>query len=264
MGKLRRRSTHNSTSAAPQHQTEGQLDLRTAEQLAQQQFRGFIELAARQGGQVRCGDVWGTRCRAWVTPPDFNHAGHGDHGIMRMVAKHPQCPPYLLRQLSWSPASRVRRQVARHPQCPPDLVLEMGLRDRDLDVYTEALLHPKFPAGEYPAVIRRMDASAINRLARRPECSMELLRAVGVPGNAWYGYHNNIARHSNCPPDLLREYAASALASGLSTSVAKNPNCPPDLLIQLLNHPVAQTRRAALDHPNLPEEYRVLAAVAAS
>jgi len=29
-------------------------------------------------GQVlRCGDVWGTKCQAWVKPPEYTHGNHG-------------------------------------------------------------------------------------------------------------------------------------------------------------------------------------------
>jgi hypothetical protein len=31
-------------------------------------------------GQVmRCGEVWGTKCQAWVGPPGYTHGSHGQH-----------------------------------------------------------------------------------------------------------------------------------------------------------------------------------------
>jgi len=236
--------------------TSGQIDMQTIEHLAHSMEHQYTQEANKTGGQIRCGKVWNTGCRAWVRAPTFSHGVHGDLGTLRLAAQHPQCPPELLEQLATHQSSNVRCAVARHPHCPHSLLERFAMSERHMSVATEALLHPALSPEIYQAATKRLDAAAIYHLANRPECSTELLRVMAA--SVWGGYRNRIAQHPNCPMDLLRQWVRAPLASGITTAVARNPQCPPDILIELLRHPVDNTSQAAATHPNLPEEYRTL------
>jgi hypothetical protein len=69
-----------------------------------------------------------------------------------------------------------------------------------------------------------------------------------------------VVGHDKCPPQLLNP-AASSTDAVVRLSVAKHHNTPPATLIKLLADQDATVRAAAMANPNLPEEYRRLAAV---
>lgn len=129
-----------------------------------------VDLMAQSGPQRRCGEVWGTRCRALVHPPDFRHGNHGrsletriraanegaDATVLVMLAQDPtdvvrtglalndHCPPEVLAQLAGDPDHHTRWAVAQHPHTPPETLAQL-LRDRDLVVRQAALQHPNLP-----------------------------------------------------------------------------------------------------------------------
>jgi len=69
--------------------------------------------------RLRCGEVWGTRCRAWVDPPDFSHGEHPSPEGRAARAQDPACPPGLLQLLAGDSGWGVRKAARANPQCPP-------------------------------------------------------------------------------------------------------------------------------------------------
>jgi len=76
-----------------------------------------LDLVAQAGELVwmRCGDMWGTDCRAWVQGPGWRHARHGyARRDRRAAAWRPSCPPDLLLQLNTDHDEVLQAAVARH------------------------------------------------------------------------------------------------------------------------------------------------------
>lgn len=247
----------NSAADGPPSHLEAEI-----RQLAEAKRQELIQQASQSGGRLRCGQVWGTSCRAWVQSPEFSHNNHAECSDHRLAAQHPRCPVPVLVYLAQSSDVRVRRAVIRNPHCPLTVLRQLAMRDQDSSVVGEALLHPQMPPEEYQAILQRADAGFIYHLAKRPECSSALLTAMAMSKRIFGGSLTSIARHPNCPPALLRAWVDAPITYGLSTAVASNPDCPLDILLRLLTHRVTRTRKAALENPNLPEEYRHLARMA--
>ena len=68
--------------------------------------------------QRRCGEVWGTRCQAWVGPPDWRH--HHHPGNPRGLRRHPD-PGQLLRLVE---ARELDDEQIKQLVCNPRLNLE--------------------------------------------------------------------------------------------------------------------------------------------
>ena len=216
--------------------------------------------------RVRCEDVWEGGCRRWVQAPDFSHR-RPDHGVVRpglvplsagcppevlswlaqhvssgvrsMVAADPSCPRALLRQLAHDEVDTVRHGVASHPNCPLE-VLEQLADDPYWRVPLALMANPRTP----PDVISRVVQASLGNYAM--ESVSQRRAAAGNPV---------------CPPQVLRQLSDCA-DRHVRIRVARHPQCPPDVLLHMMLDEHPQVRRAALENPNLPEEYRVLGPVA--
>jgi len=48
----------------------------------------------------RCGEVWGTKCQAWVTPPEYTHGKHPTRGTRERYVYRADADPRVLEGLS--------------------------------------------------------------------------------------------------------------------------------------------------------------------
>lgn len=129
---------------------------------------------------------------------------------------------------------------SRH--CPPP-VIDVLVRSKPY--YSELLLNAACNPGCLPQTLRYI----YDRAQTLSSPGEDVPVMVAVLGNA------------NCPPHL-RERAARHQTSRVRFELSKMPGCPPDVLVQLLGDSVPEIRDRALQHPNLPEEYRRLRQVA--
>lgn len=129
--------------------------------------------ASQPGHPMRCGEVWGTQCRAWVQAPHFRHPGHpGDPARLR---RHPD-PGQLIDRVG--PAALTAPQVSqllRNPRTQLEHVLtliEGGQMGAVLDVVGQVwdndlklLHHPRqWGTAQWEAALSRWPVDASNYL----------------------------------------------------------------------------------------------------
>jgi hypothetical protein len=127
----------------------------------------------------RCGDVWGTRCRSWVQPPQFSHGRHGVHHEDTSYWQvppdlGPNCPPEVLTHLASGGHQMLRQEAARHHRCPPATLAQLAVDPR-----------PQ---------VRLAVSYNIN-------CPPYLLDQLGKDSE--WAVRVAVAGHHNCPPDTL-------------------------------------------------------------
>lgn len=130
--------------------------------------------------------------------------------------------------LSRHPDAGVRRTVAQHRRCPPN-VIDILSRDPDEKTRLAAQLAHELD-GQSLSVIATSSSSDDRR---------------------------RVAEYRSCPIDLLRQLASDD-SPWVRHGVASNIQCTPDIVMQLVADESLVVRRQALEHPNLPEEYRLL------
>jgi len=125
----------------------------------------------------RCGEIWGTGCRAWVGPPDWSHGNHPAKEARWAVAQHPGCPPQALEWLAEDPMAWVRGGVARNPQSPPQL-LQLLARDPEWRVRRAVAGNPACPPQVLRALARDRDEQVRVAALANPACPQHW-RALG-------------------------------------------------------------------------------------
>lgn len=160
-------------------------------------------MAQADGPRVRCGDVWGTRCRAWVEPLDYLHAsgGHQHGGGLMAAARNPQCDPEVLIYLA-THADRllgVDYRVAANPSCPPAALRHLA----------EAMRPPHL----------------LEAVARNRNCPPDTLRRLA--GATWMSVHIQVAGNPKCPVDVLARFLQDQAEDvGVRRAALGNPNLP--------------------------------------
>ena len=238
------------------------------------------------GGRRRCGEVWGTRCEAWVEAPTYSHDRHGAYGDEIQAVRNPQCPAGALTVLSRSRKPKVLSLVAQHPNCPAKTLESMldaswsGLSNGGV-----ILEHPNLPVKLLRQALHHSRHN-MPHVARNPNCPPDLLEKLATEGDSTVRIA--VAEHPQCPPDVLvqltRDFrqaewvilkaashpaapsealrqAARHYDEKVREAVAKHPNCPPDVAQKLMTDERQKVRVAARNNPNVPEEYRVLGQV---
>jgi len=117
----------------------------------------------------RCGEVWGTECRAWVQPPDYSHGEHPSLGARWARARDPACPPGVLAALAEDPALGVRWEVAGNPACPPGALAALA-QDPDERVRGEVAGNPACPSGALQLLVRDPHEDVRTRARAHPNC----------------------------------------------------------------------------------------------
>ena len=184
-----------------------------------------------------------------------------DGGVRRMALRNPNCPPEKLRQAAISSDPAQRWTVACNPNCPPDL-LDRLTQDTDMAVIQAAYAHPHCS----PKMMRRFvhldqnvaQAAALG-LSRHPDCPADLLPAVARKGGS--RALDRLISRPDLPIEVLH-LAAGCPKKSVLIKLAKRHDCPVDALQRMISHISPEVRRAALESPQCPEEYRALARVA--
>lgn len=215
----------------------------------------------------RCGEVWGTRCRARVLPPFFSHGRHGlmePDGLGRFRPKHlavesalqdPDCPPALLEWAATHTNPKYRHLAAGHHRCPEPL-MQLLAQDPNDEVARALASNWSCP----PDVLVRLSHRSVHVMAAvagHPYCPPEVLMHLPVDnsGVAW-----GVANNPNTPAVRLRQLALDPGFSCRDRAI-RNPSCPPHLAVQMLADDDPRLRQAASQSAALPEEYRGLVRV---
>jgi len=223
--------------------------------------------------QQRCGDVWGTKCRAWVSPPDFTHGQHGLAGNLELLAQDPDCPSWVLpilaqdddpgvrcavaanpqlgineaRRLAADQDPEVRAQAVSHPVCADAHdVLLAGSLDPDFRVRLATLLVPKLPSDVVASLIQDQEAMVRRAAVLHPSCTPAMqIKAVQVD-NEQTDVTTCLMQQPHLHESVLR--AILELADGVDYRVASHPNCPLDLYERLAHSSNAVARDVSLRH----------------
>jgi hypothetical protein len=145
----------------------------------------------------RCGEVWGTRCRAWVEPPTWSHGDHPTPGAREDRVRDPECPLWLLQQLAGDPSGRVRGWVASNPACPPALLQQLAQVPEPW-VRGSVALNPQSPPGVLVALARDPIRGVRQGVASNRACPPQALELLARDPDQWV--RGAALRHPNCPP----------------------------------------------------------------
>jgi hypothetical protein len=218
-------------------------------------------------------------------PPELLVRMAQDHekSVRRTVASNPNCPPEALRVLALDPQHQIAALAFEHPnadQTLVDLVCECCQNDsgrladlvqHNLQVSAQHLVqlaqHRDPGVRRQVAMHRNCPPEVVRQLASDPDARVrtEALLAGGTRTKILYDLANShtsndrrrAAEHPDCPLDLLRKLAQDPVA-WVRDGVASNHRCDQTLVVQLAGDDSPMVHRRALEHPNLPEEYRTL------
>jgi hypothetical protein len=132
---------------------------------------------------------------------------------------------------------------------------ESGLTKSELWQLVARASDPQCSSRHLAALARSGDLVVRTNVASNPACPPQLLHQLAHDKE--HSVRHAVAGHPKAPGDALNHLAGDA--PGICQQVVKHPQCPPDALVRLLSNPLLYIRRLAAAHPNLPEEYRVLA-----
>lgn len=194
----------------------------------------------------RCGEVWGTRCRTWVQPPDYSHDNHGLRGSLERLAENPNCPTWAQQRLVQSPQGEVRVSLASNPNCAPELLTQLA-QDQIPAVQKTVATNPSAPPDAMRILARSPNPDVrLSAVSVGTACPPDVVALLAQDKR--YNVRRLAARHPNCPPEafehLLRDRRVEVI-----TAVAHNPNASRAQLAAVLrNNPKA--RSAVAGHPN--------------
>jgi len=120
----------------------------------------------------RCGEVWGTRCRAWVAPPDYTHGKRPSPEARLARARDPASPPQLLARLVGDPALGVRWEVARNRASPPRVLAALA-RDSEWQVREAVAGNPACPPELLQQLVRDPDWQVRRAARANPGCPLQ-------------------------------------------------------------------------------------------
>lgn len=130
-----------------------------------------------QSVRLRCGDVWNTRCKAWVCAPRWSHGSHGMSPSAlhnNMVRLSSDCPPDTLTQIAATGPWELRAEVAVHPRCPVDTIWQLAYDPR-VQVRWGAASNGKCPPPLLERLAEDEDWSVRHGVASNTNAPAELL-----------------------------------------------------------------------------------------
>jgi len=176
----------------------------------------------------RCGEVWGTKCRAWVTPPEYTHGKHPVSGARERYTSRADADPRVLEELSADKDPLIRIGVARNPCTSPE-VLDALAKDED-------------------GLVRI-------GVAWNPNTSPEVLDDLAKDKDIWV--RRGGAGDPNASPEVL-DALAQAEGMYVRLGVAGNPSTSPTTLRGMIRDPNATVVETVLCNPNLPDEIKAI------
>jgi len=215
--------------------------------------------AVDETDRCRCGEVWGTECKAWVFPPDYSHDQHGLRGTLTKLADNPNCPPWAMQVLAESQQVKVRVNIAANLRCPPD-ILERLVQDPEPTVRRTAVYNPGCPPEGLWTIARSANRSdKINMLSYRESIPIDIIEYLSYDRSIVVS--RLVARHPCSQPHILARLADSREDMLLYQILAINTNTDTATLTALLSSGDNKVVRNVLSNPNCPEEYKQLARI---
>ena len=111
------------------------------------------------------------------------------------------------------------------------------------------------PAPDLMAQAAAMPTAKRREVAGNPHTSPQVLAQLA--GDTDVLVRRRVAENPRTPPEVLGQLAGTDVVLA-RICVAENPHTSPQVLAQLAGDKDEDVREAALEHPNLPEEYRTL------
>lgn len=183
-------------------------------------------------GRRRCGEVWGTRCGAWVVGPDWSHGRHPSLQSKEAVAKSPSALPDVLTRLAADEDGDVRQGVAENPSAPPEVLAGLAM-DKN----------------------RWVRGRVADNHSTPPEALVRLAEDENED------VHYSVAGNPSTPAEVLVRLAEDETPR-VRYQVAENPNTPAEALFGLaLDDADREVREVACNNPNLPEHMRAMVAL---
>jgi len=175
-----------------------------------------------QPGDMRCGEVWGSKCQAAVYPPDYAHADHPSETMKLDVAQISSTPTNILFQLARDKSIWVRQCVAWNPNTPTKALVALT-GDEDIGIRGDVARHRNTPA----ATIARLagDESIWVRqcVAWNPNTPVEVLSRLAGDEDGRVRY--NVARNLSAPAKALTSLIVDE-EERVRTKAKANPNLP--------------------------------------
>ena len=239
--------------------------------------------AGVMNGRQRCGEVWGTKCQAWVDAPDYSHGTHGLCGDLTQLGFDPNCPPWALPQLVNSDNPAVRAAVAGNPNLDEQMVAAWA-QDPDPSVRAQAVSNPaaagrhdllaeashdadpvvrlgvllvaNVPPEAMAALVQDADAAIQKTAVLHPSCTPQLqMLAITSDHSEDRSVAGALVMRPDLTPDVIRVLVQlDGPDYTLREEISRHPQCPLDVLEQLAqdNNRVVQAAalaRLPLHHP---------------
>lgn len=197
--------------------------------------------ASHRRGKQRCGDLWGTRCRAWIYPPSWKHDAAPAHYQHIDVSA---APADTLRLFSESKDDRIIRAVVASPNCPPDILLAFcdgpaASGSVQQDLFISGLGNPNYPRHQlahwYDQYKLSLDPDGpLGAIFSNPSCPESVFTEASDRhiDDGLVPLFSKMARNPNCPPNVM---ARLATQTSLTSQLLENPNCPPNVIDYLYN-----------------------------
>jgi len=125
-------------------------------------------------GQARCGDVWGTKCKAWVGPPDWSHGSHPSTNNKLLVAGNPNTSIETLTRLAQDQHVWVRQGIAWNPNTPVETLTRLA-QDQDVGVRYQAATNPNTLIETLTKLAQDQNALVRRKVATNPNTPPEVL-----------------------------------------------------------------------------------------
>jgi len=202
----------------------------------------------------RCGEVWGTKCRAWVTPPRYIHGKHPIGGVRERYVDRADADPRVLEWLSADKDLLVRSGVARNPNTRPE-VLDTLAQDESVWVRSRVARNP-YTSPEALDMLAQDERGWVRaEVAENPKTSPEVLRCLAEDSE--YTVRVAVASHLNTSPEVLDDLAEDSEHT-VRIAVARNLRTRPTTLRGMVRDPNAMVVEAAICNPNTPDEIKAI------
>jgi len=147
---------------------------------------------------LRCGEVWGTRCRAWVRPPNWAHGNHPTTRWFWARARDPACPPWLLQALAQDPQGWVRERAITNSQYIQQTLAGLAGAPSSWGVRWRVAANPACPPQLLQQLAQDPDQAVREQVANNPSCPPRVLEALARDPDQ--RVRTAALGHPNCPP----------------------------------------------------------------
>jgi len=202
----------------------------------------------------RCGEVWGTKCQAWVTPPTYTHGKHPTKVARERYTRRADADPRVLEGLSADKDPLIRGWVAMNPNTSPE-ALDTLAQDENRWVRRGVAGNPNASSEMLDDLARDEDPQVRSGVAENhhtdPKRLEELARDEDGLVRGW------VARNPNASIEMLDTLAQDE-DRWVRSGVAGNPRTSSKALKYLVNDDDYEVATLALANPNLPDAVKTV------